>query len=61
VSYQFTLAFAFLVGGPIGKSITQAMVRRFQYRPSYAEAINSSQNYPYYYLYRNMVLAALKR
>lgn len=58
--YQITLVIAFLIGGSIGKAITQGAMKVFKHNPPYAHQVNSSQNYPYYYLWRNTLLSALK-
>lgn len=58
--YQLFLASAFLVGGPIGRIMTQKLVKIFQYSPPYFNNISSAQNYPYYYMWRNMILSGLK-
>ena len=55
IIYQMYLAIAFLIGGPIGAWMTRKMVTIFQYNPPYFNKINSSQNYPYYYLWKNVV------
>ena len=51
--YQLFLAFAFLVGGPIGRIMTQKLTTFFKYRPSYLGSISGAQNYPYYYLWKS--------
>lgn len=60
VIYQMVLLVAFLVGGPLGKFLTQSSMKFFKHNPPYATKVSSSQNYPYYYLWRNTVLSALK-
>ena len=60
VAYQMYLIIAFIIGGPIGKFMTQAAMNFFKHNPPYATKVNSSQNYPYYYLWRNKILSALK-
>lgn len=35
-------------------------MKLFKHNPPYAQQVNSSQNYPYYYLYRNFLLSSLK-
>lgn len=59
-AYQIFLIFAFLIGGPIGKILTQKMATFFKHNPPYINQVNSSQNYPYYYLWKNKILSALK-
>ena len=58
--YQIVLIISFLIGGPIGKMITQGAMKVFHHNPPYASQVNSSQNYPYYYLWKNMVLSKIK-
>jgi hypothetical protein len=58
--YQWTLAFAFLIGGSIGKFITQKMVKYMKYKPAYFDSITGAGNYPYYYLWKNMFLSIFK-
>lgn len=57
LGYQSILVGAFLVGGPLGNILTQTMSRAFGHKPPYLNKISSSQNYPYYYLYRNLLRA----
>lgn len=54
-AYQLYLTIAFLIGGSIGTFLTQKAVNFFKHDPPYKAAINSSQNYPYYYLWKNML------
>jgi hypothetical protein len=58
--YQLTLTIAFLIGGFIGKTLTQSLAKFFKHNPPYAHQINSSQNYPYFYSFRNIILSTLK-
>jgi hypothetical protein len=51
--YQWTLAIAFLIGGGIGKFMTQKMVKQMKYNPAYFDQITGAGNYPYYYLWKN--------
>jgi hypothetical protein len=60
ITYQLILAFAFIIGGKIGKFITQSMTKVFHHQPPYFQHINSSQNYPYFYLFKNILLSTLK-
>ena len=32
----------------------------FKHKPPYADKVNASQNYPYYYLWRNILLSKIK-
>lgn len=57
--YQLTLTVAFLIGGTIGKIITQLLMKVFKHNPPYAKQVNSSQNYPYFYLFRNILLSTI--
>lgn len=61
LAYQLTLIIAFLIGGKIGQFITQSLVKLFRHNPPYAAQINSSQNYPYFYMFKNEILSKLKR
>lgn len=60
VAYQMYLTIAFLIGGPIGKFMTQSFMKVSKHNPPYADQVNSSQNYPYYYLWKNTLLSAIK-
>ena len=60
VAYQVFLMVAFLIGGTVGKKMTKKMCTIFKHHPNYYERIVSAQNYPYYYMWRNRVLAGLK-
>jgi hypothetical protein len=54
------LTVAFLVGGKIGKFMTQKMASLFMHNPPYYAAISSAQNYPYYYMWKNKILSGLR-
>lgn len=59
--YQIFLASAFLIGGRIGKVMSQAVCKLvFKHDPAYFNNISSAQNYPYYYFWRNLILSGLK-
>ena len=58
--YQMYLAIAFLIGGPIGRIMTQKLCGIFRHSPPYLSNISGAQNYPYYYLWKNVVLGGLK-
>lgn len=57
-SYQSFLAANFLIGGRLGNTMTNLFVDKFVrdigYPKSDFKNVNSSMNYPYYYLYRNL-------
>jgi len=61
LAYQLFLVLAFLVGGPIGRIMTQSLVKIFQYTPPYFDQINSSRNYPYFYFIKNRILGFIKK
>ena len=52
---------AFLLGGFLGKFLTQSVSKYFKYRPKYLNEIDSTRNYPYYYLYRNDILSLFNK
>ena len=60
LAYQIYLATAFLLGGAIGRIMTQKMAAFFRHSPTYFTKISSAQNYPYYYLWKNKLLGGLK-
>jgi hypothetical protein len=60
VTYQMYLVIAFLIGGSFGKFMTQKAMKFFKHNPPYASKVHSYQNYPYYYIWRNKFLSALK-
>ena len=60
VTYQIYLILAFLIGSFFGKFMTQKAMKFFKHNPPYASQVNSYQNYPYYYLWRNKFLSALR-
>ena len=60
VAYQMTLLIAFLLFQSVGKYLTQKVMIFFKHNPPYFQKVNSCQNYPYYYMYRNKILSALK-
>ena len=52
--YQFTLVIAFIIGGFIGKKLTHGIMKLFKYSPEWAERVDSSWNYPYFYRWRRI-------
>lgn len=60
LTYQIYLAVAFLIGGKIGCMMTQKLCTFMKHSPPYYERISGAQNYPYYYLWRNIILSGLK-
>lgn len=57
--YQMTLALAFLIGGPIGNFFNNRFLRKNNYNPPWKKYITTSMNYPYYYLWRNIIRSSL--
>jgi len=55
--YQLTLALAFIIGGPIGRYLTQFILRYIKYQPAWAYRMDGSWNFSYYYLWKRIVLA----
>ena len=53
----FILSFAFLIGGKIGKFITQTLMKCALYSPAWKSRVDSSWNYPYYYLLKRLIKA----
>ena len=60
MAYQLFLAFAFFIGGPIGRSLTLNFVKFSRHNPPYLNQINSARNYPYYYLWKRIFLSLLR-
>ena len=60
IFYQLFLAIAFLIGGSIGKMMTQKMMGWFRHNPPYANSVTSAGNYPYYYNWKNLLLSVIK-
>jgi len=57
--YQFFLMTAFLIGGFIGRYMTRSflyLIKRSGYTPKNEKDIDSSINYMYYYLLRQMII-----
>lgn len=55
VMYQWPLIMAFLIGGRIGTFMTKFVIKRIvHYNPEDWNLINSSINYSYYYLWKNL-------
>jgi gamma-glutamylcyclotransferase (GGCT)/AIG2-like uncharacterized protein YtfP len=61
LAYQMALVVAFLLGGSLGRFITQLVCRVFRYRPKYLKEIDGSRDYPYYYLYRNKIISLFNK
>jgi hypothetical protein len=61
LAYQLFLLFAFIIGGPIGRFMTQAFVKFNKHLPPYFDQINSNRNYPYFYMFKNKILSAFKK
>lgn len=61
VFYQVFLAIAYMIGGFIGNAMTKKMVDYFGYKPSCYQRIDSSWNYPYYYIWKRILGAVFLR
>jgi hypothetical protein len=61
LAYQIWLIIAFLIGGRIGKYMTQKFASISNHNPPYFQDISASQNYPYFYAYKNIIMSLLKR
>lgn len=59
--YQLFLVIAFIIGGPIGRFMTQAFAKVNKHNPPYFDQINGSRNYPYFYMFKNKVVSALNK
>lgn len=57
--YQVILALAFLIGGSFGNFLTRRFLKQNNYRSPWEKYINTSLNYPYYYLWRNIFRSKL--
>ncbi len=55
IIYQLYLAIAFIIGGPIGNFMTRLILKLFKYKPAWSDRINSSWNYPYYYIWKSIL------
>ena len=61
VAYQLFLTISFIIGGPIGRFMTQAFVKMNKHNPPYVEQINANRNYPYFYMFINKIVSAVKK
>ena len=61
VTYQLYLVIAFLIGGPIGKTMTQAFAKFSKHNPPYFEQVNANRNYPYYYYWKNKIKGLISK
>ncbi len=61
VAYQLFLVIAFLIGGPIGRIMTQAFAKILKHNPPYVEQINGGRNYPYFYFFRNRIISLFNK
>lgn len=59
--YQLFLVIAFIIGGPIGRFMTQAFTKVNRHNPPYFDQINGSRNYPYFYMFKNKIVSALSK
>lgn len=61
MAYQLFLVIAFIIGGPIGRIMTQSLAKIFKHNPPYADQISSSRNYPYFYFFKNKFQTLLNK
>jgi hypothetical protein len=61
MAYQLYLIVAFLIGGPIGKIMTQTLIKLFKHSPPYADQITAARNYPYFYFHKNRIQALFNK
>lgn len=61
MAYQIYLIVAFLIGGPIGRIMTQTLVKIFKHNPPYADQITAARNYPYFYFHKNKIQTLLNK
>ena len=61
IAYQLYLVIAFLVGGQIGKTMTQAFAKISKHNPPYFDEITSARNYPYFYMFKNRILSLFNK
>lgn len=52
---------AFVLGGPIGRIMTQALTKFMKHNPPYFDQINGSRNYPYFYMFKHKIIAAFNK
>lgn len=55
--YQLSVLIAFIIGGSIGRFITQWILKYFKYWPAWAYRMDGSWNFSYYYLWKKIILA----
>lgn len=53
--YQLSLATAFLVDGFLGRLITKKFLKLLKYESPWEQSVSSHLNYPYYYLWKNII------
>ena len=52
------LILAFLIGGKVGSFITRFVcIILFKHSPSYIKHVSADRNYPYFYMWRNVILS----
>jgi hypothetical protein len=61
VAYQMWLLTAFLLGGWIGKKMTQAFANISKHNPPYFNDITAARNYPYFYFWKNQISSAFNK
>ncbi len=57
IFYQLVLLIGFIIGGSIGKFLTHSIMKFFKYWPAWANRADASWNYPYYYVWKKILLA----
>lgn len=61
IAYQLFLVLAFIIGGPIGRFMTQAFAKFNKHYPPYFDQINGNRNYPYFYFFKNRIASLLNK
>lgn len=61
IAYQLYLVIAFLIGGPIGKIMTQSFAKISKHNPAYFEEITAARNYPYFYFFKNRIMSLFNK
>ena len=55
IFYQFVLLIGWIIGGSIGRFMTQWIMKLFRYQPAWKNKVDSTWNYPYYYLWKKII------
>jgi hypothetical protein len=61
VAYQLWLIVSYLIGGSIGDRMTKYFSKISGHVPKYFAEIKSDRNFPYYYFWRNTLLAPFRK